>query len=348
MTSVMIAMSGGVDSSVAAYLLQQQGYRCAGATMRLLSEGARSNCCSPEDAEDAKSVCERLGIPHYVFDFSKEFERDVVDKFAEEYRGGRTPNPCIECNRHLKFGGLLRLANELGYEYIATGHYARTEDGRLFAAKDSAKDQSYALYCLTREQLARTLFPLGGMTKSETRRVAENCGFVNARKKESQDICFVPDGDYAAFIERQSGAKAAPGDFLDTSGRVIGRHGGLIRYTVGQRRGLGVSAEAPLYVKEKRASDNTIVLGNASEVRENMLIANNFNWIAETPATPLRVTARTRYHQPPHAATAEVLGGDVRVVFDEPQKPFAPGQAAVLYNGEEVLGGGVIGVARLP
>ncbi|GHV08183.1 tRNA-specific 2-thiouridylase MnmA [Clostridia bacterium] len=338
--NVMVAMSGGVDSSVAAYILQKQGHKIAGATMKLLSDNARSNCCSPEDAEDAKAVCDTLGVPHYVFDFSREFDRDVVDAFAQSYIGGRTPNPCIECNRHLKFDGLLRLANELGYEHIATGHYARIEDGKLLVAQDAAKDQSYVLYCLTREQLPRTIFPLGGMTKAEVRGIAQARGFVNARKKESQDICFVPDGNYAAFIERLTGEKSTPGDFVDVSGKTIGRHGGLIRYTVGQRRGLGVSAEAPLYVKQKRVEDNTVVLAREGELMERELIADSFNWIGEFKS---RVTARTRYHQLAESATVEVLeDGRVRVVFDKPQRAFAPGQAVVLYDGQRVLGGGEI------
>ena len=348
--SALIAMSGGVDSSVAAYQMQQAGYRCVGATMRLYDgqEAATQSCCSLEDVEDARSVAARIGIPYYVFNFKEDFSSQVIDRFVHAYEAGATPNPCIDCNRYLKFDRMHRRARELGLEYVVTGHYARItrENGRFLLKKglDAGKDQSYVLYMLTQEQLAHTLLPLGELHKEQVRAIAEAQGFLNARKRDSQDICFVPDGDYAAFIRRQTGKAYAPGDFVDPQGHVLGRHRGIICYTVGQRRGLGVSGGRPLYVKEIRPEENVVVLADDRELYENTLVAQAFNWISmEAPQSPIRVLARARYHHPEQPATAQVLpDGQVRIVFDQPQRALTKGQAVVLYQGDTVVGGGRI------
>jgi tRNA-specific 2-thiouridylase len=354
----MIAMSGGVDSSVAAHFLCEDGYACIGVTMKLFDNediGAESDdvCCSLAGASDARSVAARIGFPHYVFNFSRDFDERVIDKFVREYENGRTPNPCIDCNRFLKFDKLFQIARQAGCDCIATGHYAlieRDEDsGRYLLKKalDRTKDQSYVLYMLTQEQLAHTFFPLGGLRKSEVRRVAESRGFVNAQKQESQDICFVPEGRYADFIERRTGRKSEPGYFLDIFGRVIGRHKGLIRYTIGQRRGLGISRQEKLFVRSKDPLDNTVTLCEQESLYSKVLFAEDFNTISrETPGEPVRVRAMTRYRQKEHLATAVWTTPDcVTVTFDEPQLSAAPGQAIVLYELERedvVLGGGTI------
>ena len=351
----IIAMSGGVDSSVAAYLMRERGFDCMGVTMKLFrnedveEKPREKTCCSLEDVEDARAVAWSLGIPYHVFNFSNRFREDVMDRFVSAYEQGCTPNPCIDCNRHLKFAKLYDRARDLGYWYVVTGHYARVEQGEngrwlLKKGPDPHKDQSYVLYALTQEQLAHTIFPLGTYHKDEIRRIAADQGFVNAGKRDSQDICFVPDGDYAGFIERQTGKHYPEGDFVDPQGHVLGRHRGIIHYTVGQRRGLGVSGGRPLYVKEIRPDTNTIVLGEDRDLYQHTAIAEDFNWISmEAPTGPIQVKARARYHQPEQPATAYVLpDGRVRVDFEAPQRALTRGQAIVLYQGEDVVGGGTI------
>ncbi|MBR4761609.1 MAG: tRNA 2-thiouridine(34) synthase MnmA [Clostridia bacterium] len=349
MKKALIAMSGGVDSSVAAYLTLEAGYECIGVTMKLFGgDNAESKCCSADDAQDAKSVAARLHIPHYTFNFKSDFEKSVIEPFITAYERGATPNPCIDCNRHLKFAALRTRAYELGCDYIVTGHYARIEkDGekyKLLRALDRDKDQSYVLYSLTQQELSHTLFPLGGQTKARTREIAERENFVSAHKPESQDICFVPDGDYAAFIKKRTGKEYPEGDFVDLSGNVLGRHKGIINYTVGQRKGLGIALGAPAYVKEIDTKNNRVVLCKNEELFTYELFAEDFNWISgEAPKEETECTACVRYRGALKPATAETLAdGRVRVRFSEPQRAVTPGQAVVLYRGDEVLGGGTI------
>ena len=351
---VLVAMSGGVDSSVAAYLLQQQGYECIGVTMRLYENETAGiprghTCCSLDDVEDARAVAYDLGMPYYVLNFTEEFDEKVIRKFVQVYQNGGTPNPCIDCNRYLKFDHLLNRARELGCDYIATGHYVQRwqdENGRWGLRKndDPGKDQSYVLYSLTQDQLAHTLFPLGGMHKDAVRAIAEEQGLCNARKHDSQDICFVPDGDYVSFLRQYGGVEPVPGDFLDSEGRVLGRHRGMECYTIGQRKGLGVSANAPLYVLGKDPDRNAVILGEDNRLYTRELTAERVNWLSvPEPDRPLSVTAKTRYSQREAAATVEPLpGGRIRMVFTEPQRAVTPGQAVVFYDGDLVLGGGTI------
>ena len=354
---ILVAMSGGVDSSVAAKLLRDAGNDCIGCTMKLYeNEDAgiprAHTCCSLDDVEDARSVAYELGMPYYVFNFSDDFREKVIERFVGSYCRGLTPNPCIDCNRFMKFDKLFDRARALGCSHIATGHYARIEyrDGKYLLKKalDETKDQSYVLYAMTQRQLAHTLFPLGGLRKTKTREIAEEGSFINAAKPDSQDICFVPDGDYARVIELSTGRKAEAGDFVDTSGRVLGRHGGIIRYTVGQHRGLGVSLGAKKYVCRICPENNTVVLGDEKDLYSMETVTEDFNWISgEVPEGPVRCTVRTRYRQREQSAAAEPLDAEhVRIIFDEPQRAVTPGQAAVLYDGDVVLGGGVITPGR--
>lgn len=349
---VLIAMSGGVDSSVAAYLMKVKGYECMGATMKLVADSGterkEQGCSSLEDAEDAKSVAAKLDMPFYVFNFTEEFQKLVMEPFIAAYEKGETPNPCIGCNRDLKFGEFYRRAMELGCDYVATGHYVRIceENGRflLRKAEDETKDQSYVLYNLTQEQLAHTIFPLGGMSKTETRKIAEEKGFLNSRKPDSQDICFVPDGDYAGFIRRSTGKEYCPGEFVDKDGTVLGKHKGIIHYTKGQRRGLGISAPEPLYVCEICPKENRVLLGKNEDLFTRELEGGHMNWIYwDVPPETFRAKARVRYRHKEQWATVHVLSKDrVRVEFDEPQRAITRGQSVVLYDGDYVLGGGII------
>jgi tRNA-specific 2-thiouridylase len=345
-------MSGGVDSSVAAALMLEQGFQCIGLTMKLYSgeHAPRRGCCSLKDVNDARAVAHSLDIPHYVLNFTGEFERDVIRRFIETYENGATPNPCIDCNRYIKFNSLLLRTRQLDFDFLVTGHYARisrdSASGRMLLRKslDTRKDQSYVLYCLTQEQLSRTILPLGELSKSDVRKLAEEKKFINAGKEESQDICFVPDGDYGSFMEAYTGKRYPQGDIIDTAGKVIGRHRGIVRYTIGQRRGLGVAANVPVYVAAKSAADNTITLGPESSLYGKSLIAHNINLIAcESLERPLRVKVKTRYLQEEQAATAvQTDPGCLRIDFDEPQRAISPGQAAVMYDGDIVVGGGTI------
>ena len=356
----IIAMSGGGGSGGAAPLCQQQGFDCVGVTLALTDNSDRGlpeeafpgerTCCSVDDVADARSVAFRLGMPFYVFNFKEAFRREVMDRFAAAYQRGETPNPCIDCNRYIKFAKLMHRGEEIGFPYVATGHYARVEQDRatgrwlLKKGLDENKDQSYMLYSLTQWELSRLLLPLGGLTKEETRRLAEEHGFVNARKRDSQDICFVPDGDYAAFIRRWTGRDFPPGDFVGTGGEVYGQHKGIIHYTVGQRKGLGLSFPQPMFVKELDVENNQVVLSKAEELFSQTVAARDVNLISvESIPEPLRVKARVRYRQKEQPATVVQTGPDeLRVVFDQPQRAITPGQALVLYDGDTVVGGGRI------
>lgn len=336
----LIGMSGGVDSSVAAYLTQQQGFACIGATMRLWSDVSG----------DAKAVADRMGIPFVHLDLADAFRSCVVDPFVRCYEAGLTPNPCIECNRNLKFDRFLREAEHLGCSHIVTGHYARItqnpETGRwqLRKALDEGKDQTYFLYTLTQHQLAHTLFPLGDLTKAQVRQIAEAQGFVTASKRDSQDICFIPDGEYLPFLEQYTGKRYQSGSFLDQSGKIVGIHKGAVGYTLGQRKGLGLAMGEPVYVCGKDMENNTVAVGPNEALFQNALLADNWNWFPfDTLTQPIRVMAKARSRmkeQPAWVYPEE--NGTARVVFDEPQRAITPGQAVVLYDGDLVIGGGTI------
>lgn len=348
----LIAMSGGVDSSVAALIMKNRGYDCIGCTMKLFGnadEGTESTCCSEKDVDDARNVAMRLGMEYYVFNFKDDFKEKVINKFVNCYLCGMTPNPCIECNDKMKFDKLHRRAMELGYEYVVTGHYARVEEKNgkfvLREAVDPLKDQSYVLYRMTQEQLAHTIFPLGEMSKDETRKLAEDNEFINANKKDSQDICFVPDGDYAKVIEANIGHSCAPGDFVDVDGKVLGKHKGIIHYTIGQRKGLGIAAAAPLYVVKIDTENNRVILGSNDDLFSTHLHANEVNWISgEVPSEPFKAEIRVRYHGKKVPGTVTPVGeNEFDVEFEEPVRAITPGQSAVIYNGDTVIGGGEIG-----
>ena len=362
----LIAMSGGVDSSVAACLMKQQGYTCMGVTMKLydneeIGVSSEKTCCTLKDVEDARFVAQTLDMPYYVLNFKDKFEEEVIQRFVDTYIEGGTPNPCIDCNHRIKFRALMRRMEELDYDYVVTGHYARISydenSGKYILKKalDSSKDQSYVLYNLTQEQLAHTLFPLGEYEKTEARKIAEANGLINAQKHDSQDICFVPDGDYGKFIEgycertgkEGDGAKFSPfeaGDFVTEDGRVLGRHKGIIRYTIGQRKGLGLSLPQPLYVCRKDLEKNQVVLAPNERLFRDTLEAEELNFISgEYPRGSFRCCAKIRYKQKEAPATVTPIDENrVKVVFDEPQRGITPGQAVVFYDGDQVLGGGRI------
>jgi tRNA-uridine 2-sulfurtransferase len=352
---VVLGMSGGVDSSVAAALLKEQGHEVLGVTMKVYDSPDRSatgRCCSLQDVHDARAVAQKLDIPYYVVDFVEPFRAKVIESFVADYAHGRTPIPCVHCNREIKFGMLLEKAERLGADFVATGHYARIEQRagrpRLLAARDASKDQSYFLFSLSAGQLARTLFPVGTLTKAEVRAKAEELGLHLAHKPESQEICFVPDGDYGAFLEQYRPGIAEAGPIVDTSGRRLGEHRGIVHYTVGQRRGLGLAAPAPLYVISVEPASNSVVVGPAEELAANGLVATEVNWLGEPlPPEGARALCRIRSSHRGAPCTVRLARPEqVEVRFDEPQRAVSPGQAAVFYQEEEVLGGGWIVSSR--
>lgn len=347
---VLIGMSGGVDSAVAAALLKRQGYGVTGVTLKLWDGDSDSGCCSLADAEDARKVAQRLDIPFYVLNFKDMFRETVVDPFVRSYLKGETPNPCLACNDAIKFSGMLEKAKAIGMDFVATGHYARLrrdpDTGRslLMKAVDTKKDQSYVLYNLSQEQLAITLFPLGDMEKSDVRKLARELGFTVSDKPDSQDICFVGEGHYADFIRTYAGVESAPGNFIDSAGHILGRHRGLIHYTVGQRKHLGASFGKRMVVIAKSAGQNTITVGDEQDSLATEVWVRRANWIFwETPPTVFRAKVRTRYHGEEAEATMETFPeAKVHILFDNPQRALTPGQAAVFYEGDIVLGGGIL------
>jgi len=347
--TALIGMSGGVDSSVAAWLTLEEGIPCTGCTLRLHD----FSCHGQEDARDAAQVARKLGIAHQVWDFREAFERTVIRPFVDCYEGGQTPNPCIQCNHHLKFGAMLEEALAQGHRWVVSGHYARIvrdeATGRylLYKATDRAKDQTYFLAGLNQHQLAHIRFPLGALSKAEVRKIAEEQGFVNARKRDSQDICFIPGGDYVAFLEGYTRKRYPEGDYLDLEGTVVGRHKGAVCYTKGQRKGLGIALGAPVYVCRKDMQANTVTVGPNEALFSPALRAKDWNWLPFPALTaPLRVTAKTRHSQTEQEATVyPEENGFARVEFDSPQRAVTPGQAVVLYNGDLVVGGGTIAEA---
>jgi tRNA (5-methylaminomethyl-2-thiouridylate)-methyltransferase len=364
---IAVAMSGGVDSSAAAALLKQQGHELVGFTMQLWNQRRNINvdengdplpsrCCSLDDVYDARRVAESLGIPFYVLNLERDFETAVVEPFVRSYLSGETPIPCVACNSRLKFASLDRMALSLGCDKVATGHYARVEFDaernryRLFRGRNHWKDQSYFLWELTQDQLSRAYFPLGDMLKSEVREIARKANLYTAEKQESQEICFVPDGDYSGFIDRYLEHEdrleeiPAPGDIVNTKGEKIGEHSGIHRYTIGQRRGLGIAHEKPLYVVQIERARNQIIVGEKEELERLEFTARGVNWVAfETPSELVRAEVKVRYRHDPAPATIYALPDNrARIVFDQPQRAITPGQATVFYDGEETLGGGWI------
>lgn len=344
----LVAMSGGVDSSVAAYLTKEAGYETSGATMQLFR--SNGDWLNSRDIEDARSVASSMGIKHCVFDFSEDFREDVIDRFIRSYEAGQTPNPCVDCNRNIKFHRLFREGRKMSQDMIVTGHYARVErdpgSGRylLLKAVDDNKDQSYVLYNLSQDQLAHTLFPLGNMSKPEARAIAEEQHFVSADKHESQDICFIPDGDYAGFIRRYTGRDYPPGNFVDRNGNILGQHLGIIKYTIGQRKGLGLALKHPMYVCAIDTARNEVILGDNEDLFRTELEADHVNWTAQdAPSGDMKVSAKIRYKHKEAPATVIPLAEDkIKVIFDEPQRAVTAGQSVVLYDGNIVIGGGTI------
>ncbi|MDP2911013.1 MAG: tRNA 2-thiouridine(34) synthase MnmA [Candidatus Omnitrophota bacterium] len=347
---VLVAMSGGVDSSVAAAILKESGCEVIGATMKIwpkemCGQEKEKSCCSLKDIEDARAVSRKLGIRHYVLNLEADFRKNVIDYFTEEYLSARTPNPCIVCNEKIKFGSLLKKANGLDCDFIATGHYARIEtDGspRLRESRDKSKDQSYVLFCLKKNQLKKILLPIGDLTKKEVRGKARELGLSVHDKPDSQEICFVPDNDYPEFIKKYKGILPQKGDIIDTSGRVLGAHNGFWNFTIGQRRGLGIAASAPLYVTEIRP-DNIVVVGYAEDVKKKRFTVKDVNWLTDDAKDKKDFKVKIRYNHKKAQATIKDVGKNkVEVVFKEAQNAITPGQAAVFYDGEYVSGGGWI------
>jgi tRNA-specific 2-thiouridylase len=351
---VVCGMSGGVDSSATAALLLDQGYDVIGITLKLWPQDcvnrAEDKCCGPQAVTDARSVCDRLGIPYYLIDEAAEFQKHVIQYFADEYKAGRTPNPCVMCNQNLKFGRLIDRADQLGADFIATGHFARIEksaDGSRYLLKrglDSRKDQSYFLFSLRQDQLARALFPLGEKTTSDTRAVARHCNLKTADKEESMEICFVPDNNYGGFLQQANLVQKHRGEIVDLGGNILGHHEGIEFYTIGQRRGLGITTPEPVYVIELDPENNRVVVGKDSALDRDEFTATNCNWIPFDQLTePIEVTAKIRYNHPGTPATVTPSGnGMVKVKLHEPQRAITPGQAAVFYQDDVVAGGGWI------
>lgn len=351
---VMVGMSGGVDSSVTAALLLEAGYDVIGITLELWQdpdvEKSDGGCCSLSAVDDARGVCNMLGIPYYVLNMKQQFKERVIDNFISEYIAARTPNPCIQCNRHVKFGAMLDKANAMGIDYIATGHYAQIvfdEASKRWQLRKSAtdkKDQTYALYNMTQYHLSRTLMPVGNYTKEQIRQKAVQIGLNVASKPDSQEICFVPDNNYSGFISKHGGVVNTPGDFVNTKGRKLGTHKGIVNYTVGQRKGLGIALGKPAYVVGLDIKNNKVILGGDEDVFSNSLISSDLNWISiEAPKEPIEVTAKIRYSAPQAAAKViPIEDGRVRVEFEKPQRAITPGQSVVFYDGDVVVGGGVI------
>ena len=350
---VVIGMSGGVDSSVAAYLLKEQGYEVIGITMRMAPddpdhEENEGGCCGLSAVEDARRVCDRLDIPFYVMNFKKSFKEKVIDNFVDEYIAGRTPNPCVNCNKYLKFDELLRKARGIGAEYVATGHYAKIEEVnaryQLIKSDDDKKDQTYMLYNFTQDQLAHTLMPCGKYTKDKIREIAKEIGLAVHNKKDSEEICFIPDNNHGRFISEYRPNDVKPGNFVDKSGKILGKHKGIVYYTIGQRKGLGLSLGRPVFVTEIRPERNEVVIGSEDEIFKNALIAKDVNFISiEKLEGELSVTAKIRYSAKPTPAKLYPLkDGRVKVVFEEKVRAITKGQSVVFYDGNIVVGGGII------
>ena len=353
---VVVGMSGGVDSTVAAYLLKKQGYDVIGVHLKVWDDADDTvndgGCCSIDSANDALRVCDALGIPFYVLNYKKRFKEKVIDDFVDEYRLGRTPNPCIQCNKHIKFDDLLRKAHELGAYYVATGHYSEitfneeTKRYNLSKSKEKSKDQTYMLYVLDQYQLTHTLMPLGGFSsKEEVRKIAENLDVYIASKGDSQDICFIPDGDYKSFLKKQ-GLKSKKGDFVDMNGNVLGKHTGITDYTVGQRKGLGISFGKPMFVVDIDAKKNRVVLGDTEDIFKSTLIATDFNFIMTDGmdyGEEYSLSAKVRYsHHEEPCRLSKVSDSEYKIEFDRPVRAITPGQSVVLYDGNMVFGGGLI------
>lgn len=337
MARALIALSGGVDSSVAAYLMKQAGYDCVGASLRLLDSA---------DTADAKMVAKALDIPFYAFDMREEFKKEIIQEFISSYENGLTPNPCVICNRVFKFGYLYDKAKELGCDYIVTGHYAKIveQNGEfsLRKSQNTAKDQSYFLYSVKSDMLPKIIFPLEDYSKDEIRKIAADLGFSTATKKDSQDICFIPNGDYAAVIESLTGKDYKKGDFIDLNGKKLGTHSGIIRYTIGQRKGLGIALGKPMFVGKKDAAANTVTLCDDNELYSDSLVAKEFNWLKKPDSAEFTCKARIRYRHIEQPATVTIEGDKVYIKFNEPQRAITPGQSVVLYDDDMVLGGGII------